>query len=45
MDISVSADPWLVVAIIATFIALRVWHPITSYAGRRKTKKNPFSDL
>lgn len=45
MDISVSMDPWLAIVIIGTFIALRVWHPITSYAGRRKAKKNPFSDL
>lgn len=45
MSVTVSVDSWLVVAVIGLVIALRVWHPITSYAGRRKTKKNPFSDL
>lgn len=38
MDINISIDPWLMVVIIGTFIALRVWHPITSYAGRVKKK-------
>ena len=45
MDVSIAIDPWLVVVIIATFIVLRVWHPITAYARGRKAKKNPFSNL
>lgn len=36
MDFSISMDPWLVIVLIGTFIALRVWHPITSYIGRKK---------
>ena len=38
MSLSITIDPWLVIVIVASFIALRVWHPITSYAGRRKKK-------
>jgi hypothetical protein len=36
MDISIAIDPWLVIVIIATFIALRVYHPITSLVKKRK---------
>lgn len=41
MDISINIDPWLVVVLLSAFIALRVWHPITEYAGRRKKKNRP----
>jgi hypothetical protein len=36
MDVSIAIDPWLVIVILATFIALRVYHPITSFAKKRK---------
>lgn len=40
MEFTVAIDPWLVCALLGVFIALRVWHPITSYiGGRRKRKK------
>lgn len=38
MDISIAIDPWLAIVLLGAFIALRVWHPITQYAGRRKNK-------
>ena len=38
MDVSISIDPWLVIVILGTFIALRVWHPITQMFGSRKKK-------
>lgn len=41
MDISIAIDPWLAIVLLVGFIALRVWHPITSYAGRRKRKAKP----
>jgi hypothetical protein len=41
MDVSIAIDPWLVIVLLASFIALRVWHPITEYAGRRKKKIRP----
>jgi len=40
MDVSIAIDPWLVIVLLASFVALRVWHPITQYAGRRKKKTN-----
>ena len=38
MDVSIAIDPWLVIVLLASFVALRVWHPITQHAGRRKKK-------
>lgn len=39
MDISISMDTGLVVGLLLLFIALRVWHPVTSCVGRLKKKK------
>lgn len=38
MDLELHMDTWLVISLIGIFIALRVWHPITSYFGSRKKR-------
>ena len=36
MSITVSVDTWLVVSLVIIFVALRVYHPVTSLIKKRK---------